>query len=133
GHALTIATLGLGLIVHIGLINEVAWTGGPGGLATTPLVLGRLAIDTDLRWYALVATVLLVAVILSRNLDRSAAGRALRTVRDSEIAASAVGVGTYGLKVRAFVISAAFAGLSGALTAHYAGFITPDMTSFLKN
>jgi branched-chain amino acid transport system permease protein len=133
GHALTIATLGLGLIVHIVLINEVAWTGGPDGLATTPLLLGPFAIDTDLRWYALVATVLLVAVILSRNLDRSAAGRALRTVRDSEIAASAVGVGTYGLKVRAFVISAAFAGLSGALTAHYAGFITPDMTSFLKN
>jgi branched-chain amino acid transport system permease protein len=133
GHALTIATLGLGLIVHIVLINEVAWTGGPDGLATLPLSFGGFAINTDLRWYVLVAAVLLVCVVLSRNLDGSAAGRALRTVRDSEIAACAMGIDTYRLKVRAFVVSAAFAGLSGALTAHYSGFITPDMTSFLKN
>ena len=133
GHALTIATLGLGLIVHIVLVNEVAWTGGPDGLATLPLSIGGFAINTELRWYILVAIVLLIAMTLSRNLDRSAAGRALRTVRDSEIAAAASGVDTYRLKVRAFVVSAAFAGVAGALTAHYSGFITPDMTSFLKN
>lgn len=133
GHALTIATLGLGLIVQIVLINEVAWTGGPDGLATAPLTIGGLAIDTDMRWYAVVATVLLIAMTLSRNLDRSAAGRALRTVRDSEIAAAAAGIDTYRLKVRAFVVSAAFAGVAGALSGHYTGFITPDMTSFLKN
>jgi branched-chain amino acid transport system permease protein len=133
GHALTIATLGLGLIVHLILINEVKWTGGPDGLATVPLSIGNFAINTDLRWYVLISAVLLVAIVLSRNLDRSSAGRALRAVRDSEIAACAVGVNTYWLKVRAFVISAAFAGVAGALSAHYAGFITPDMTSFLKN
>jgi len=133
GHALTIATLGLGLIVQIVLVNEVAWTGGPDGLATPPLTIGGIAIDTDVRWYAVVATVLLIAMTLSRNLDRSAAGRALRTVRDSEIAASAAGIDTYRLKVRAFVVSAAFAAVAGALSGHYTGFITPDMTSFLKN
>ncbi len=133
GHALTIATLGLGLIVQIVLVNEVAWTGGPDGLATAPLAIGSLAINSDLRWYVVVAIVLLIAMALSRNLDRSAAGRALRTVRDSEIAAAAVGIDTYWLKIRAFVVSAAFAGVAGALSAHYTGFITPDMTSFLKN
>ena len=133
GHALTIATLGLGRIAQIVLVNEVAWTGGPDGLATPPLTIGGIAIDTDMRWYDVVATVLLIAMTLSRNLDRSAAGRALRTVRDSEIAASAAGIDTYRLKVRAFVVSAAFAAVAGALSGHYTGFITPDMTSFLKN
>lgn len=133
GHALTIATLGLGLIVHIVLINEVKWTGGPDGLATTPLSIAGFPINTDIRWYVLVSIVLLAAVVMSRNLDKSSAGRALRAVRDSEIAACAVGVNTYWLKVRAFVVSAAFAGAAGALSAHYAGFITPDATSFLKN
>jgi branched-chain amino acid transport system permease protein len=133
GHALTIATLGLGLILQIVLVNEGKWTGGPDGLTTTPLWFGSFAIDTDLRWYVLVSAVLVGTVALSQNLDRSAAGRALRALRDSEIAACAVGIDTYRLKVRAFVASAAFAALSGALTAHYSGFITPDMTGFLKN
>jgi branched-chain amino acid transport system permease protein len=133
GHALTIATLGLGLILQIVLVNEGKWTGGPDGLTTTPLSFGNFAVDTDLRWYVLVSVVLVATVALSQNLDRSAAGRALRALRDSEIAACAVGIDTYRLKVRAFVASAAFAALSGALAAHYSGFITPDMTSFLKN
>lgn len=133
GHALTIATLGLGLIVHIVLINEVKWTGGPDGMATTALSVSGIPINSDLRWYMLVSAVLLAAIILSRNLDNSSAGRALRAVRDSETAACAVGVNTYWLKVRVFVISAAFAGITGALSAHYSGFITPDSTSFLKN
>jgi len=133
GHALTIATLGLGLILQIVLVNEVKWTGGPDGLTTTPLSFGSFAINTDLRSYALVSVVLVVTVVLSQNLERSAAGRALRALRDSEIAACAVGIDTYRLKVRAFVASAAFAALSGALTAHYSGFITPDMTGFLRN
>jgi branched-chain amino acid transport system permease protein len=81
----------------------------------------------------LVSVVLVATIALSQNLDRSAAGRALRALRDSEIAACAVGIDAYRLKVRAFVASAAFAALAGALTAHYSGFITPDMTGFLRN
>lgn len=133
GHALTIATLGLGLILQIILVNEVKWTGGPDGMTTLPLSFGNFAVNTDLRWYILVSVVLVATTALSQNLDRSAAGRALRALRDSEIAACAVGIDTYRLKVRAFVAAAAFAALSGALTAHYSGFITPDMTGFLRN
>ncbi len=133
GHALTIATLGLGLIVHIVLVNEVAWTGGPDGLATLPLSFGSFAINTDLRWYVLVSAVLTVSILLSRNLDRSAAGRALRTVRDSEIAACAAGVDTYRLKVRAYCGLCCVRGPFGCADRALFRLHHTDMSSFLKN
>ncbi|MGH7128742.1 MAG: branched-chain amino acid ABC transporter permease, partial [Planctomycetaceae bacterium] len=53
----------------------------------------------------------------------SAAGRAMLAVREDEIAAQAMGVNVTGTKVRAFVLSALFAGLAGALFAHESGVI----------
>jgi branched-chain amino acid transport system permease protein len=133
GFALAIGTLGLGLITQIVLVNEVAWTGGPDGMVVEPLQIGAFILSGEHQWYALVAAVLFVSIVVSLNLFGSPAGRALRALNGSEIAAKVAGVDTSAMKIRAFTVAGLFAGIAGALTAHYSGFITPDMSAFMRS
>lgn len=133
GHSLTMATLGLGIIVNMVLVNEVAWTGGPDGVAVGPLQIGDWVLVGERAWYALVATLLLLAIVISLNLFASPAGRALRALHGSETAAAVMGVDTAVFKVRVFVLSAVFASLAGSLTAHYSSFITPHLAGFMPS
>ena len=130
GHSLTMATLGLGVIANIVLINEVAWTGGPDGMPVPPLQAGGLALTSVGQWYAVAAVVLYLAIAGSLNLYDSPAGRALRGLNGSEVAARVMGVDVASFKVRAFVLSAFLAAVSGSLTAHYLSFVSPSMASF---
>lgn len=130
GHSLTMATLGLGVIVNIVLINEVAWTGGPDGMSVPPLMIGSFTLAKLSHWYIVVAAVLFGAIALSLNLFSSPAGRALRGLHGSEYAARVVGVDVAAFKSRVFVASAVFATVSGSLTAHYIAFISPSIASF---
>ncbi|SEI70802.1 branched-chain amino acid transport system permease protein [Allopseudospirillum japonicum] len=143
GHYLSMATLGLGIIIAI-VINTESWlTGGPDGLVVEPLslfgwalspfdeyhLLGISLSGTQV-WYILIASLLVFAVWLALNIIDSPTGRALRAVHGSEIAAQVVGVNTAHYKVKVFVISAVFASVMGSLSAHYTGFITPNIAGF---
>ncbi len=133
GHYLAMATLGFGVIVAIVLSVEDRWTGGPDGMAVPPLAVFGFVVQGERLWYWVVAAVLLAAVWISQNLVRSPYGRALRALHGSEIAAGALGVDAARHKLFAFVVSALFAALAGALGAHYSGFITPVKASFLHS
>jgi len=133
GFALAIGTLGLGFIVEIVLVNEVAWTGGPDGMVVGPLQLGPWTLATDQEWYVVVASLLFLSVVASLNLFKSPAGRALRALNGSEVAAQVAGIDTSAMKIAAFTVAGLFAGIAGALTAHYSGFITPDMSAFMRS
>ncbi|MBS0436116.1 MAG: branched-chain amino acid ABC transporter permease [Proteobacteria bacterium] len=130
GHSLTMATLGFGVIVNMVLINEVQLSGGPDGIAVPPLTVGSFTFARLGHWYALAAVVLWCTIWLSLNLYQSPGGRALRGLHGSEVAARVVGVDVASFKVRAFVASAVLASVSGSLTGHYIGFISPSMSSF---
>lgn len=130
GHALAMATLGFGIIVSIVLATEDRLTGGPDGMAVPPLAS---FISGEKIWYWLVGAALVGAVWLARNLIDSPRGRALRALHGSEVAAGALGIDAAAHKLSAFVISALFAAAAGALSAHYAGFITPAKASFLHS
>src|SRR5205814_2258529 len=67
------------------------------------------------------------------RLTHSTRGRALRAVREDEIAAAAVGIDTTHFKVMAFVIGAFFAGLAGALYAHLDGYLNTNSFSFVRS
>jgi branched-chain amino acid transport system permease protein len=133
GLSLAMATLGLGIIVNIVLINEVHWTGGPDGMAVGPLQVGDWVLQGETAWYTLVAVLLFIALIISLNLFSSPAGRALRALHSSEVAASVMGVDVASFKVRVFVLSAVFASIAGSLTAHYSSFITPGLSGFMPS
>ncbi len=133
GHYLAMATLGLGIIISIVVSTEDRITGGPDGMPVSPLALFGWALRGERTWYWIAGGGLLLAVWLALNLIESPVGRALRALHGSEIAAETVGIASARYKLKAFVISAVFAAVAGALMAHYAGFITPAKASFMHS
>ena len=133
GHYLAMATLGLGVIVSIVLSNEDRLTGGPDGMSVPALELFGHAVRGEPAWYAIVGLGLWLTVWFALNLIDSPIGRALRALHGSEVAAETVGIACAHWKLRVFVQSALIAATAGALTAHYAGFITPAKASFLHS
>ncbi len=127
-HYLALATLGLGLIIHIIFVEEVALTGGPSGL-TRPipyLSIGGLELSNDFKYYYLVWLITLLAVIIANNVVHSRVGRALRSIHGSEFAARSLGVDIGKFKLRVFTLSAIYASIAGSLYAHYITFISPS-------
>ncbi|MBC7951932.1 MAG: branched-chain amino acid ABC transporter permease [Rhodospirillaceae bacterium] len=133
GHYLAMATLGIGIIIHIVLKTESWLTGGPDGMGVDGFSVAGFAISGDRMWYWVGAGLLLVAVWLAQNLIDSPVGRALRAVHGSEVGAEVVGVDTTRYKVLVFVVSAVFASVVGSLFAHKNAFITPDIGSFFRS
>jgi branched-chain amino acid transport system permease protein len=118
---LAIATLGFAEIVRVVLTNAQSVTNGALGLkglpsfATTPVVWGCAAL----------------AVGFMALLVRSSWGRALKAVRDDEIAAAAMGVDVFRVKVVSFTVSSFMAGVGGALLGHLLTTIDPKMFTFM--
>ena len=121
GDYLAIVTLGFGEIIRI-LVQNIQAVGGSYGLTIKPEAGGDVIKITPI-WMALLLLIVVIAV--SRNLLKTAHGLQFLSVREDELAASAMGVNTTRTKVTAFILGAAFAGMAGALFSHYEGFITP--------
>ncbi|MGH2794827.1 MAG: ABC transporter permease subunit, partial [Actinomycetota bacterium] len=82
---------------------------------------------TDYDYYIFVVIMFGVLFFLARNIVKSRWGRGMTAVRESEIAAKSSGVRVYKVKVNAFMISAAYASLAGAmLTTFTTGQISPE-------
>ena len=78
------------------------------------------------RWLAWIAfAAAIVTMVLLANLLRGAPGRAFKAVRDNEAAAALAGINVARTQVLAFVVSAACAGLAGALLAYWTGVTAP--------
>ena len=121
GDYLAIITLGFGMII-VNIINNLPFAGQEGlaiGSASASLYKNGLGFGTALKvtyiWVAIAATMICVAMMFM--FVRSKYGRAIRAIRDDEIAASASGINTSFYKVFTFAYSAFFAGVAGALYA----------------
>jgi branched-chain amino acid transport system permease protein len=122
GDYLAIVTLGFGEIIR-SVIENLPFLGQATGLSGLP----RL---TSVTWVGLSV---IATVVMARRLAISTQGRALFAIREDEIAAQAMGVDTTGYKVRAFVISAAYAGLAGGLVVHMLQLATPRSFTFIRS
>lgn len=132
GYYLAMATLGFGIIVSIILNEAQPLTGGPSGLpGIPPLTLAGFPLNTARRLYPLIWLAVGVILALSANLVDSRAGRALRALHDSEVAAASLGVDTARLKLKIFIWSALYASLAGSLYAHSLNFIAPASFGFM--
>jgi branched-chain amino acid transport system permease protein len=141
GDYLAIVTLGFGEIVRV--LGQITARQPKNIAQIKQRSLGELANNlggaegfsqipgyTTLFFVYLFAFVLLVLVY---RLKYSSKGRALLAVRENEIAAEAMGIDTTRAKVVAFVFSAFFAGIGGALYAHQVGALDPKELGFLKS
>lgn len=118
GPYLAIATLGFGLLVG-DILSTADWAGGRTGISLTPALTNR-----DFLW--IVLGLLVMGSLVTHNLRRGATGRAFVALRESEPAAQASGIHVARYRVTAFVISAAYAGLAGALYTNWAGYISAN-------
>ncbi|MBI5232452.1 MAG: branched-chain amino acid ABC transporter permease [Coriobacteriales bacterium] len=128
GHYLAMATLGFGELMSLVFTEADPITGGVDGFTGIPFpsIMGfELRQPAGLYW--LVWGVAAIAILVAANMVNFGPGRAMRSVHGSELGAVASGVDVTGVKVRVFVISATFAGLSGALYASVVGFISPSV------
>ena len=131
GHYLAMATLGLGIIIHIVFVQADMFTGGPDGMSGIPeLNIAGFALNSDIRWYYASAICMLFTVLISLNIVSSRPGRALAAIHGSEVAAEVMGIDTAAVKSGIFVFSTVIASLAGSLFAHQQSFVSPESFSF---
>jgi ABC-type branched-subunit amino acid transport system ATPase component/ABC-type branched-subunit amino acid transport system permease subunit len=129
GPYLAMVTLAFGTIIQI-LINEMDFlTAGPLGIKVgKPLLFGHKLDEHEFFW--LVGALLIGSLVVVHRVLRSHLGRAFEALRGSPVASDCMGVSVYRYKVYAFVVSAALAGLAGALYAYSEQYISPNTYNF---
>jgi ABC-type branched-subunit amino acid transport system ATPase component/ABC-type branched-subunit amino acid transport system permease subunit len=128
---LALATIGLGQIFLVLVIQLGGITGSTMGLAPTPTlrILG-FDFNTTLRQYYLIWIIATVIILFVDRALKYRFGRALRALATSEIASSTLGVRTANWKLLAFVTSAVICGLAGGLFAFVTMAIVPGSFTF---
>jgi branched-chain amino acid transport system permease protein len=122
GDYLAIATLGLGEIIRITILN-INYVGGASGFMGIPR-------NTT---FTIAFFVTILSVYIMKNFISSSHGRACISIRENEIAAESMGVNTTKYKVLAFSMGAFFAGVAGALFSHYFYIAHPSSFTFMKS
>jgi branched-chain amino acid transport system permease protein len=127
GHYLVLASFGVQEVLSGLYLNLDSMTGGPGGLRgiPRPTIFG-MTVQSNGAYLALYAVILLVIFALLLRLVHSPFGLLLKAVREDEMAPQALGKDIVALKVKAFVLAGAIAGLAGAMYGHYVTFISPE-------
>jgi branched-chain amino acid transport system permease protein len=126
GDYLAIATLGFGEIIRAIMKNWVGLTRGPLGIPGIPKAeLFGYAFNTPAKFLILSIIIAAIVVFIIYRITHSPFGRVLRSIREDEIAAQAMGKDIVRYKVTATVLGAAFAGIAGSMYAHYITFIDP--------
>ncbi len=129
GPYLAIATLGFGMAVTQ-IIGRVSIFGGHMGLQVPDMDFGLFSLKPDIdntEIYFVIIAFTVLLTLAARNITRTRVGRAFIAIRDSDIAASALGVNLSFYKTLSFAFSACYAGIAGGLYAFILGFINPNI------
>ena len=116
GPYLAIATLGFGMAVTQ-VIGHWDYAGGHMGIQAPKMSLGPIMIQTGAQQYAVIMTCTVILTVAAVNLMKTRVGRAFVAIRDSEIAAEAMGINISWFKTLSFGVSAFYTGIAGALMA----------------
>ena len=127
GLYLALVTLGLAIALPQVIKRMEGLTEGTQGLTVAqPEPPGWLGLADDQFLYLLILLVAAVMFLLAWNLTRGQLGRAVKAVRDGEIAASTLGVDLAATKTKMFAVSSGYAGVAGALYVFAIGFVAPE-------
>jgi branched-chain amino acid transport system permease protein len=130
GHYLAMVTISFQQIVTLVMINTIWLTHGPDGVSN----IGRPALFQSAQSYLAFCVAMLALVGYSVwHLSDTRLGRAMRAVRDNELAAGVVGIDVFRTKVSAFALSAVLGGLAGGLFAGGFSYVSPDQFSFAES
>ena len=130
GHYLAMVTISFQQIITLVMINAIWLTRGPDGVSR----IGRPDLFQSAQGYlAFCVAVLAIVGYAVWHLPDTRLGRAMRAVRDNELAAGVIGVDVFRTKVSAFALSAVLGGLAGGLFAGGFAYISPDQFSFAES
>jgi branched-chain amino acid transport system permease protein len=130
GHYLAMVTISFQQIVTLVMINTIWLTHGPDGVSN----IGRPSLFQSAQSYLAFCVAMLALVgYVVWHLSDTRLGRAMRAVRDNELAAGVVGVDIFRTKVSAFALSAVLGGLAGGLFAGGFAYVSPDQFSFAES
>ena len=127
GHYLAMVTISFQQILTVVLINAIPVTHGPDGVSSIARPAG---FQSGQAFLALVVAVLALSGYLVWRLADTRLGRAMRAVRDNELAAGAAGVDVFRTKLIAFALCALLGGLGGGLFAAGFSYVSPDQFAF---
>ena len=126
---LAIATFGVSVTIQLLALNLVRLTGGPFGVHGVPRPFSGVIASPLGRNVAYVALVIALVAVVYGLLERLVAspwGRVLRSIREDEAAAAALGKSPAAIRLQAFTLGAMVMGLAGAVYAHFIGFVAPE-------
>ena len=127
GHYVSIATLAIGQIVALVILNWNSLTRGPIGISgIPPLALAGIPLDEAPETYWFVLAVVVALALLQARILSSHLGRTWRALRDDDIAARSHGVDVNRYKAMAFAFGGFGAGIGGAVTAHLYSYINHE-------
>ncbi len=130
GHYLAMVTISFQQIVTLVMINTIWLTHGPDGVSR----IGRPGLFQSSQSYLAFCVAMLALVgYFVWHLSDMRLGRAMRAVRDNELAAGVVGIDVFRTKVSAFALSAVLGGLAGGLFAGGFAYVSPDQFSFAES
>lgn len=130
GHYLAMVTISFQVIVNLVMTNAVWLTHGPDGVRG----IGRpLFFESSQAYLGLCVGILAAVTYVCWRLPDTPFGRAMRAVRDNELAASVAGVNAYRTKLFAFAVSALLGGLGGGLFAGGFTYVSPDQFSYAES
>ncbi len=130
GHYLAMVTISFQQIVTLVMINAIWLSHGPDGVSN---IRRPDLFQTAQGYLAFCVAVLAIVGYLVWHLPDTKLGRAMRAVRDNELAAGVNGIDVFGTKVYAFALCALLGGLAGGLFAGGFAYISPDQFSFAES
>ncbi len=131
GLYLAIATLASQIVLQ-DFFSRAGWfTGGASGAQAGPFSLFGWQLSGDRLYFYVVLFFLVVMFVLAANLMRTRDGRAMVAVRDHYLSAEIMGINLTYYRILAFGISSFYAGVGGALMAHYTSFVSAEAFDLL--
>jgi len=134
GDYIAVVTLGFGEVFRLILVNAIDVTRGPMGLPNIPKPsIGSFVFDSKIKFYFLGLVIMILVIIFMKRLTASGFGMAMLSMKEDEIAASAIGINPVKYKLWAFVIGAVIAGVMGSFYAVFMGFISPSSFQYSES
>jgi branched-chain amino acid transport system permease protein len=132
GSYLAVTTMGFAEVVRMVLLSWESVTNGAFGIQDIPRpsLFGYELTTANGGLYLLTLIAVIFTVYVCSAIDRSKVGRALRAIKNDELATTLMGVHVNACKVLAFTLAAAFAGLAGAIFAAMNRYIDPNTFNF---
>ena len=131
GIYLAIATLASQFLLEDFFARAGWFTGGTAGAFAKPYTIFGYQLSGDRLYSYVVLVHLIVLFLFAVNFLRSRTGRALVAIRDHYLSAEIMGINLTGYRVLAFGISTFYAGVAGALMAHFTGFVSAESINIL--